>query len=271
MADALAAMRARRAARRTAEVTPLRSCAGCDLCGCDLCCTAPGIKELHKPPGEPCRHLAGPAGRSCSVYASRPKVCIDFHCLWRVTERVLPEWLRPADCGFLLAFNRVDVWPAVVTVHPDPQRPDAWRNKWAMTVFATIAERWNCLVAIRQNPDTSDIFCPNGTRICLDGLPPEQRVLLVREDGTVGAPGSMFGPDRRPLIERLRDVQFVWRLPQPPADLWDAEPLHDREHADHEGEQRDRPPQPCEGRREGDIVDDRSDGPDDHEHHEREQ
>ena len=38
MADALARMRARRSERRRADVTPFRSCAGCDLC-----CTALGI------------------------------------------------------------------------------------------------------------------------------------------------------------------------------------------------------------------------------------
>jgi Fe-S-cluster containining protein len=43
-----------RQARRASEITASRSCDGCDLC-----CTAPGIAEMHKPPGVRCDHLAG--------------------------------------------------------------------------------------------------------------------------------------------------------------------------------------------------------------------
>jgi uncharacterized protein len=224
MADALTRMRAKRAARRVSQVTPYRSCAGCDLC-----CTAPGIAELHKPPGERCAHLAGPAGRSCSIYASRPTVCIDFHCLWRTTDQILPDWLRPADCGFLLAFNNPSVWPSVVTVHVDPERPKAWENPWAQTVFATLAEQWNCLVAIGQAPGTSHIFCPNGTKITVANYAPAEQALIVKPDGFIGAPAWAFGPDRRPVVERIREVGFSWGLPPPPVDLWNAQPLHDRE------------------------------------------
>jgi hypothetical protein len=211
MADALKAMRARRAARIAERITSARSCDGCDLC-----CIAPGIKELRKPPGEPCSNLCGEPGRSCSIYPSRPKVCLDFYCLWRATETVLPDWLRPADCGFLLAFNRLDEWPGVVTVHPDPARPDGWNNPWGRTVFGELAEAWNCLVAIRQNPETTHVFCPNGSVIDLTTLAPEERAKLVREDGTLGAPSFVFGPDRRPLIERIGGSWFEWKLPPPP-------------------------------------------------------
>ena len=212
MADALARMRAKRDARIAATITSRRSCEGCDLC-----CSAPGIKELAKPPGERCKHLREvEPGRSCSIYPSRPPVCVKFHCLWRITEQVLPVWLRPADCGFLIAFNRTDEWPGVVTVHPDPDRPNAWDNAWARTVFGTLAEQWNCLVAIRQNPDTTHIFCPNGKVIDLTACSPEDRAKLVRDDGTIGAPSYTFGPDRRPLIERLAGSWFDWSLPLPP-------------------------------------------------------
>jgi hypothetical protein len=193
------------------RVTSVRSCEGCDLC-----CTAPGIKELGKPPGERCSNLCGEPGASCSIYASRPKVCIDFHCLWRVTETVLPDWLRPADCGFMIGFNRTDEWPGVVTVHVDPARPSAWDNAWARTVFAEIAERWNCLVAVGQSPGTTHIFCPNGTVLDLAKLKPEDRAKLSRDDGFIGAPAHVFGPDRRHLGEQMRETLFSWGLPPPP-------------------------------------------------------
>jgi hypothetical protein len=207
MADALVRMRANRARRVAAMLPTGRTCAGCDLC-----CTAPGIRELGKPPGVPCQQLRGDPGASCGVYAHRPKVCIDFHCLWRMADFVLPEWLQPARCGFLLAFNNPQVWPTVVTVHVDPARPDAWRTPWAQTVFATLAERWNCLVAIGQVPLTTFIFCPDSSRIDVRDHP----ALMSVEKGTVAAPGFVFGPDRRPLMERFRETRFSWKLAPPP-------------------------------------------------------
>jgi uncharacterized cysteine cluster protein YcgN (CxxCxxCC family) len=205
MADALKRMRERRAARDAERVTTARSCDGCDLC-----CIAPGIAELRKPPGQRCSSLCGEPGRSCSIYPSRPRVCSGFYCLWRATETVLPEWLRPADCGFLLAFNQLDEWPAVVTVHVDPERPDAWRSPWAITVFVTLAEHWNCLVAIGQVPITSHVICPDGSMIEVENNP------WAMSDGMVGAPSFVFGPDRRPLGAHLRETVFSWGLPPPP-------------------------------------------------------
>lgn len=46
----------------------------CDLCG--ACCIAPDIAALGKAIGQPCPHLR--ADRTCSVYATRPKVCRDY-------------------------------------------------------------------------------------------------------------------------------------------------------------------------------------------------
>jgi hypothetical protein len=205
MADALARMRERRAMRLEARLPTSRTCGACDLC-----CTAPGINEMKKPPGEPCRHLSGAAGHSCSIYASRPKVCIDFHCLWRMSDSWLPTWLYPEKCGFVLAFNNPFEWPGVVTVHVDPQRPEAWRSPWAITVFVTLAERWNCLVAIGQVPITTHIICPDASIIDVATNPH-----LMLGDGKVGAPGRVFGHDRRPILEHLRETVFVWDLPPP--------------------------------------------------------
>jgi hypothetical protein len=207
VADALARLRANRAARVAADLPTTRTCGACDVC-----CTAPGIKEMNKPPGVPCAHLAGPPGASCGIYASRPKPCFIFHCLWRMSDMILPDYLHPARCGFMLAFNNPMEWPSVVTVHVDPARPDAWKTPWAQTVFATLAEQWNCLVAIGQVPLTSYLFCPNGTRLSVLDNP----TLMKTDRGTVGAPSYVFGPDRRPLAERVFSVHFTWALPPPP-------------------------------------------------------
>jgi uncharacterized cysteine cluster protein YcgN (CxxCxxCC family) len=205
MVDPLARMKAKRMAKINAALPPGRSCDGCDLC-----CTAPGIKEFHKPPGVPCDKLIGAAGRSCSIYADRPRVCREFFCIWRIDEKLLPEWMRPADCGFLLAVNDLDVWPGVVTVHPDPARPLAWQTLWHQTAFATIAERWNCLIAIGQSPGTSYIFTPDASRFEVAKHPE-----LVRNDGFVGAPDFCFGPDQRPLRQQMRETHFSWGIAPP--------------------------------------------------------
>jgi hypothetical protein len=168
---------------------------------------------MGKPPGVRCKHLREvEPGKSCGVYASRPKVCVDFHCLWRMADHVLPEWLQPARCGFLLAFNNPLEFPSVVTVHVDPERPDAWSTPWAQTVFATLAEQWNCIVAIGQVPTTSHLFTPDGSRWTVADNPK----LMMAETGKVGAPSWTFGPDRRPVAERVREVWFDWALAPPP-------------------------------------------------------
>lgn len=43
--------------------------------GCAACCIAPSISTLHKPAGEPCRHLA--ADRRCLIFGrpERPACC----------------------------------------------------------------------------------------------------------------------------------------------------------------------------------------------------
>jgi hypothetical protein len=129
-----------------------------------------------------------------------------------MADHILPPWLQPAACGFMLAFNDAFKWPGVITVHVDPARPDAADNPWATTVFATLAEQWNCLVAVGQVPVTRVIYCPNGERLTVADNP----VLMKTDKGTVGAPGYVFGPDRRPIADRLREVEFQWSLPLPP-------------------------------------------------------
>lgn len=49
-------------------------------CGsCKACCTTMGVKEIGKPPGEPCKHLCAVG---CGVYLGRPQSCRVFGCGW---------------------------------------------------------------------------------------------------------------------------------------------------------------------------------------------
>jgi hypothetical protein len=205
VADALAKLRERRAKMLAAASPTTRTCDGCDLC-----CSAPPIHEFKKPPGQPCDKLCGEPGRSCSIYEKRPQVCRQFQCLWRMTDRWLPEWAKPSEIGFLLSFNRLDQFPAVVTVHPDPARPDAWRSIWGQTIMTNLASHWNCVVAIGTAPWTTHIVCPDGSFIDVAEMPG-----CVKPDGSVGAPTFTFGPDTRPLADQVRESAFAWNLTPP--------------------------------------------------------
>lgn len=49
-------------------------------CGdCTACCSALGVPELAKKPGDPCSNIC--ASR-CAIYADRPASCRAFECLW---------------------------------------------------------------------------------------------------------------------------------------------------------------------------------------------
>ncbi|HWY60689.1 MAG TPA: hypothetical protein VNW15_02190 [Rhizomicrobium sp.] len=68
-------------------------------CGaCTICCTTPAIDkpEIQKPPNTPCRHCRG----GCAIYETRPQICRDYHCGWRLLP-ILPEDWRPDRSGIL--------------------------------------------------------------------------------------------------------------------------------------------------------------------------
>ena len=50
----------------------------CD--GCTECCSVFGVEEIDKDPWVPCQHLSHDG---CGIYATRPKYCRTFYCLWQ--------------------------------------------------------------------------------------------------------------------------------------------------------------------------------------------
>lgn len=68
-------------------------------CGtCTLCCTLFAVIELRKPEGKTCHYLRPERGeRCCTRYATRPKSCEEFYCLWRQGE--FTEESRPDKTG----------------------------------------------------------------------------------------------------------------------------------------------------------------------------
>jgi hypothetical protein len=160
----------------------------CD--GCDLCCTAVGVRELKKPPGVRCPKLRADldAGHNCGVYPDHPSVCQEFACLWRMSDYTLPEGLHPPKVGFVLSMGPITNYPFVVTVHPDPARPTAWDTFYFRSVFARIARGLNCLLAVGQGRTATHIFTPVG-KVYDKASRPD---LFVNGGEQVGAPPGDF-------------------------------------------------------------------------------
>ncbi len=72
------------------------------VCGaCTVCCRELTIDDpvLRKPAATPCAHCV--PGQGCSVHASRPATCRDWHCGWRLLPW-LGDALRPDRSGLLV-------------------------------------------------------------------------------------------------------------------------------------------------------------------------
>jgi hypothetical protein len=202
VADVLAKLRDRRLRATAARLPTTRTCEGCDLC-----CTAVGVHEINKAAGEACQYLAGEPGRSCSRYPLHPLSCRQFFCVWRSSDHVLPPGARPADAGWVMSINDPTTFPMVVTVHPDPARPDAWRTAKNVRLFLALADAWNCMIAVGQGKLAQMIYGPMG-HVVDKATSPD----AFFEDGSfVGLPGFCFHPDRRPPVLRVAEVRFNFR------------------------------------------------------------
>ena len=82
--------------------------AGRDCGSCTVCCKSPAIDspELQKTTGVLCRHCVEGAG--CQIYQSRPQVCRDWFCGWRVLGHLADDW-RPDKSDVLIDFLTEDL------------------------------------------------------------------------------------------------------------------------------------------------------------------
>jgi hypothetical protein len=83
---------------------PEKTCGECDACCVDLKIDTP---EFRKKAGVTCPHLAG---TGCGIYATRPKVCQEFLCGWRLLPELGPEW-RPDRSGVLIVLQAQKTLP----------------------------------------------------------------------------------------------------------------------------------------------------------------
>jgi hypothetical protein len=98
-------------------------------CGsCTACCRVYAIPQLDppKPAGKWCTHCD--IGKGCKVYDNRPTLCVDFQCLWLMSQSKdapLPAELRPDRCKVVFS-PTTD--PDIMSGITMPGAPDAWRR-----------------------------------------------------------------------------------------------------------------------------------------------
>jgi uncharacterized protein len=84
-------------------------------CGpCTVCCTELKIPQLRKEARVPCRHLTA---SGCGIYETRPDVCREFLCGWRLFEEMGDDW-RPDLSGVMALRWAPDQLPAAWKAAP---------------------------------------------------------------------------------------------------------------------------------------------------------
>lgn len=138
---------------------------------CSLCCRILGVDEIDKPQNTSCPNCA--VGGGCKIYESRPPGCRDFFCGYLTLPMMGEAWF-PTHC-------RMVVYPAPegnrLTIHVDPDRPDAWRSN----PYYSEIRLWAKLVA---NRDFQVLVCIDMRTIAIlpDG---EQDLGVVEPDERV--------------------------------------------------------------------------------------
>jgi hypothetical protein len=87
------------------QLVPDRSCGSCTVCCRDPVIDVP---ELKKPPGVTCPNCTG---KGCKIYDSRPKVCREYHCVWRMALLQLGDEWRPDRSGVVVVLETDDIPP----------------------------------------------------------------------------------------------------------------------------------------------------------------
>ena len=145
-------------------------------CGsCTACCRIFAIPEIdNKPAGQWCQHCA--VGVGCRVYQQRPKVCVDFKCLWLLSrEREdpgehFPEMLRPDQCKVVFSASTNENIMAATTM---PGSPDAWQRKPVRKLIGTLV-RAGYRVVVGQPASTDRIMFDHRGQRDVKMTPPDQ-------------------------------------------------------------------------------------------------
>lgn len=86
-------------------LVPNRECGSCTVCCEALTIDVPELKKL---PGILCENCKD---GGCAIYKTRPNVCRNWYCGWRMMEDMDDDW-RPDRCGFVVSMvGREDIPP----------------------------------------------------------------------------------------------------------------------------------------------------------------
>lgn len=134
-------------------------------CGsCTACCRVYAIPELKKPAGKWCQHCD--IGKGCKIYEARPKLCVDFKCLWlqsqeRNPQERLPDELRPDRCKVVFSPTTND---KIMSAMIMPGQPDAFRKGAAGRLIERMVESGLNVVAGLPQATTKTMINRRGER-----------------------------------------------------------------------------------------------------------
>lgn len=144
-------------------------------CGnCTACCRVFDIPELKKPAGKWCQHCA--IGSGCTIYDVRPKPCVEFECLWLISQgredprEHMPHSLRPDKCKVVFAPSTNERVVAALTM---PHAPTAWRRADVRAIID---------VLVKRNDFAVVCGAPGSTRRIMVTHAGEREVLLTEPD-----------------------------------------------------------------------------------------
>lgn len=89
-----------------AEVARLEATRACG--DCTACCVLPRIPDLGKPGYWPCKYLHPTDAGGCGCYTTRPDVCRDYQCLWRMGRLAGDERRRPDRVGLMVGVDQIE-------------------------------------------------------------------------------------------------------------------------------------------------------------------
>ena len=118
-------------------------------CGsCTACCRVFSIAEMpEKKAGDWCQHCA--VGKGCKIYEKRPPTCVEFSCLWLLSQdrgprEKLPESLRPDRCKVVFSPSTNEQIMAATTM---PNSPLAWQRDDVMSLINAMVKGGMSVVA----------------------------------------------------------------------------------------------------------------------------
>ena len=132
-------------------------------CGsCTACCRVFAIPQIEKQAGDWCQHCD--VGVGCKIYETRPKICVDFACLWLQSRAQpdarlhMPDALRPDRCKVVFS-PATD--PTIMGATTMPGAPDAWTRKPVQNFIRTLIGM-GLRVVVGQPNSTEKIMLDRG-------------------------------------------------------------------------------------------------------------